>query len=39
MGCTVINGVTMVIHQAATAFRLFTGLFADMNRMRQTFDG
>jgi shikimate dehydrogenase len=37
MGCTVINGVTMVIHQAAAAFSLFTGLSADTDRMRRLF--
>jgi shikimate 5-dehydrogenase len=39
MGCITINGVTMVIHQAAVAFGLFTGLGADTGRMRRLFDG
>jgi shikimate dehydrogenase len=38
MGCTVINGVTMVIYQAASAFNLFTGLTADTDRMRKLFE-
>jgi shikimate dehydrogenase len=37
LGCTTINGVTMVIHQAAVAFGLFTGLGADTDRMRRVF--
>jgi shikimate dehydrogenase len=39
LGCTTINGVTMVIHQAAVAFGLFTGLAADTDRMRRLFAG
>jgi shikimate dehydrogenase len=38
-GCMTINGVTMVIHQAAAAFALFTGLAADTDRMRRAFEG
>lgn len=39
LGCTTINGVTMVIHQAAAAFGLFTGCTADTERMRRLFTG
>jgi shikimate dehydrogenase len=37
IGCQTIDGITMVIHQAAAAFGLFTGRNADPERMRQTF--
>lgn len=37
LGCDVINGVTMVIHQAAAAFALFTGKAADTDRMQRLF--
>ena len=37
IGCRTINGAGMAIHQAAAAFRLFTGLEPDSNRMAVTF--
>jgi shikimate dehydrogenase len=37
-GCTVIDGSTMAIGQAAAAFTLFTGRPADRLRMRASFD-
>ena len=33
LGCRTLNGVTMVVFQAAAAFDLFTGLTADRERM------
>jgi shikimate dehydrogenase len=36
-GATAIGGAGMCIHQAAEAFRLFTGRSADIDRMRTTF--
>jgi shikimate dehydrogenase len=37
IGCRTIDGAGMAIHQAAAAFRLFTGLEPDSNRMEATF--
>lgn len=34
-GCATLDGGRMVVHQAAEAFRLFTGLHADVGRMRR----
>jgi shikimate dehydrogenase len=34
-GCATLDGGRMVVHQAAESFRLFTGLHADVGRMRQ----
>jgi shikimate dehydrogenase len=34
-GCATLDGGRMAVHQAAEAFRLFTGLHADIGRMRQ----
>ena len=39
IGCKTIDGVTMVIHQAAAAFALFTGRTADPERMLRSFAG
>jgi len=36
-GCRTLTGAGMCIHQAAEAFRLFTGLSADVERMRRVF--
>jgi len=36
-GCRVMNGGGMSVHQAVAAFRLWTGLDADVERMRATF--
>jgi shikimate dehydrogenase len=36
-GAAVLNGAGMCIHQAVEAFRLWTGLDADLERMRRTF--
>lgn len=36
-GARVLGGAGMCIHQAAEAFRLFTGLAPDLARMRRTF--
>ena len=36
-GAVAIGGAGMCIHQAAEAFRLFTGRSADVDRMRRTF--
>lgn len=33
MGCRTVDGVTMVVFQAAAAFDIFTGLIADRERM------
>ena len=38
LGCRTLDGSAMNIHQAADAFRLFTGREADPKRMRRTFD-
>jgi shikimate dehydrogenase len=38
-GARVLGGSGMVIHQAVAAFRLFTGLEADVARMRRVFVG
>lgn len=37
LGCRTLDGTRMAIHQAVDAFRLFTGLEPDVERMRQTF--
>jgi shikimate dehydrogenase len=37
-GCRTMNGGGMCVHQAVDAFRLFTGLSPDVDRMRRTFD-
>jgi shikimate dehydrogenase len=37
-GARVMGGAGMCIHQAAEAFRLFTGSGADVERMRRTFE-
>jgi shikimate dehydrogenase len=34
-GCATLDGGRMAVHQAAESFRLFTGLHADVGRMRQ----
>ncbi len=36
-GCRVLTGGGMCVHQAADAFRLFTGLEPDVGRMHRTF--
>ena len=36
-GARVMGGAGMCVHQAAEAFRLFTGLAADLDHMRKTF--
>ena len=36
-GAAVLNGAGMCIHQAVEAFRLWTGLAADLERMRRAF--
>lgn len=36
-GCATMNGGGMCVHQAAEAFRLFTGRIADVARMKRTF--
>jgi shikimate dehydrogenase len=33
IGCPTLDGVTMVVFQAAAAFEIFTGLAADRERM------
>ena len=38
LGCRTLNGVTMVVFQAAAAFDLFTGLMADRERMLASAD-
>ncbi|MGB3406936.1 MAG: shikimate dehydrogenase [Jannaschia sp.] len=38
LGCRVLPGTGMAIHQAVRAFELFTGLKADPARMQVTFD-
>lgn len=37
IGCRVLTGGGMCVHQAADAFRIFTGLEPDVARMRSTF--
>ena len=37
-GCRVLSGAGMAVFQAVRAFELFTGLKADPDRMRKTFD-
>ncbi|RSZ64205.1 quinate/shikimate dehydrogenase (NAD+) [Corynebacterium hylobatis] len=37
VGCRTLDGTGMAIHQAVDAFRLFTGLEPDAERMRTTF--
>jgi shikimate dehydrogenase len=34
LGCRTMSGVGMVLEQAAEAFRLFTGAYPDIDRMR-----
>ena len=36
-GARVMNGAGMCVHQAAEAFRLFTGIVPDIARMHRTF--
>lgn len=36
-GCRTMNGGGMCVHQAVDAFRHFTGLMADVTRMKRTF--
>ena len=38
IGCRTIDGAGMAVHQAAAAFRLFTGREPDIGRMTRTFD-
>jgi shikimate dehydrogenase len=38
LGCLTLDGSGMAVFQAAEAFRLFTGIRADIFRMRQHFD-
>jgi shikimate dehydrogenase len=38
VGCPVLNGGGMVVHQAAEAFRLFTGHSPDAERMYRHFE-
>jgi shikimate dehydrogenase len=38
IGCRALDGAGMAVHQAAEAFRLFTGLRADVARMRRVFE-
>lgn len=37
-GCRIMNGGGMCVHQAAEAYRLFTGREADVARMHRTFE-
>ncbi|BAU94825.1 quinate/shikimate dehydrogenase [Corynebacterium suranareeae] len=37
LGCETLDGTRMAIHQAVDAFRLFTGLEPNVERMRETF--
>lgn len=37
LGCRTLDGTRMAVHQAVDAFRLFTGLEPDADRMRATF--
>ena len=37
-GCRTMNGGGMCVHQAAAAYRLFTGREADVVRMHRTFE-
>jgi shikimate dehydrogenase len=36
-GCRTLDGSGMAVHQAAAAFEIFTGLRADMDRVRRSF--
>ena len=36
-GARVVNGAGMCVHQAAESFRLFTGIAADIARVRRAF--
>lgn len=38
-GCRTLDGIGMAVFQAAGAFRLFTGIHANAERMGQQFDG
>ena len=38
IGSRTVDGAGMAVYQAAEAFRLFTGLPADVSRMRAVFD-
>jgi shikimate dehydrogenase len=38
IGCRAMNGGGMCVHQAADAFRHFSGLSPDIGRMKRTFD-
>jgi shikimate dehydrogenase len=38
LGCRTLDGTDMALYQAVEAFRLFTGLEADVARMRATFN-
>jgi shikimate dehydrogenase len=38
IGCRTLDGTGMALRQAVEAFRLFTGLDADPERMRETFE-
>jgi shikimate dehydrogenase len=38
LGCRTMNGGGMCVHQAADAFRHFTGISPDIARMQRTFD-
>jgi shikimate dehydrogenase len=38
LGCRAINGSGMVVSQAADAFRLFTGIAPDLERMRRSLE-
>jgi len=38
LGCRHLDGSGMAVHQAAAAFRLFTGIEADAGQMRRDFD-
>jgi shikimate dehydrogenase len=37
IGCRTLDGSGMAVYQAVEAFRLFTGLHADVSRMKQWF--
>jgi shikimate dehydrogenase len=37
-GCRTMNGGGMCVHQAAEAYRMFTGKEADVARMHRTFE-
>lgn len=36
-GARVVSGAGMCVHQAAEAFRLFTGIAPDLDRMKRVF--